>query len=293
MFLAILLLLLGLIYPIAYYVKSNNGEIRIVATTTTSLYVTGLLDKLAEEFKEEHPNVIIDFVPVGSGEALRRAANGDACMVFVHAPSLERVYVDRGVIVNGTIFAYNYFVIAGPSNDPAGIKGFSSAVEGFKRIYVAGERGQALFVSRGDLSGTHVREWILWRKAGLNPNGTKWYIEAGAGMGKTLLIANEKNAYVLTDISTFTKFKLEGRLPNLEILVAGGDELINIYSAYLVRSCDGIKAEVAKEILEFVGTDFQEIIKIFGSDEFGSPLFNPVSGNEKYLAMRWEELSNE
>ncbi len=126
-------------------------------STTTSLYATGLLDKLAEEFSKDHPNIVVQFIAVGSGEALKKAALGDADLVLVHAPPLEKEYLEKEVIYDGKIFAYNYFVIVGPKNDPAGIKGLDP-ISAIRKIYEAGEKGLARFVSRGDYSGTHVRE---------------------------------------------------------------------------------------------------------------------------------------
>jgi tungstate transport system substrate-binding protein len=212
--------------------------------------------------------------------------------VFVHAPSLERVYVDRGVIVNGTIFAYNYFVIAGPSNDPAGIKGLTDPVEAFRRIYYAGEQGKAVFVSRGDNSGTHVKELSIWDKAGLDPSDKPWYIEAGQGMGGTLVIAGEKKGYVLTDISTYLKYKAEGRTPQIEALVTQGQDLINIYSVYAVNSCPEDLKGIVNDLIEYVSNDFQEIIANYGLKQYGVPLFNPAAGEEDWLRSEWMRLAS-
>jgi len=269
----------------------SNRSIRIIATTTTSLYATGLLDRLEDEVKKRYPYIDLDFIPVGSGEALRRAEFGDVHMVFVHAPSLEAKYIEKGIIFNQVIFAYNYFIIAGPSNDPAGIKNVSSATEAFRKIFEAGEMGKATFISRGDNSGTHIKELTLWRQAGLNPSKKSWYLETGSGMSETLRIANEHRGYVLTDISTFLKLKEEGKIPSLEVLLGESEELLNIYSAYITNKCSGKVKEAVFKVLEFLLTDFQRVIASYGVNKFGKPLFNPAMGGEEYLRQQWELLA--
>mgnify|MGYP000159064452 CR=1 FL=1 len=267
-----------------------SGTLRV--STTTSLYATGLLEKLAEEFRKQYPDVVVQFIAVGTGRALRLVANGDVDMTFVHAPSLEQKYINNGLLVDGRIIAYNYFIIVGPRGDPANIKGLTSPIEAFKKIYEAGVKGKALFISRGDNSGTHVRELAIWRRAGLNPKGQKWYIESGTGMSKTLLIANEKKAYTLSDIGTFLKLKGEGVLNELEILVGKGEELINIYSAYIANPQKyKVNYKLAKLFLEFVTSDKgQEIINSYGKDKFSQPLFYPAKGKEPELKVYWRKL---
>lgn len=274
------------------YTLLQGKEVRVRVTTTTSLYATGLLDYLAETFSKSNPNVVFDFIPVGSGEALRRAANGDACMVFVHAPSLEKQYILKGVITNRRIFAYNYFIVAGPNDDPAGVKNAPNVVEAFKRIYIAGEKGKAKFVSRGDNSGTHVKELSIWSLTGLDPHGKPWYLETGSGMAQTLLVANEEKAYVLSDIGTFLKLKKEGKIPNLEILYTNDTELINIYSVYIVTSCTGAEKEAALKFIGFIVSEGQELIAKYGVSEYGQRLFNPAKGKIEWLEEVWEQLSS-
>ncbi len=276
---------------VASLLSLKGGPVRVRITTTTSLYATGLLDYLGDQFRKDHPNVELDFIAVGSGEALRRAKQGDACMVFVHAPSLERRYMEEGVITDGRIFAYNYFIIAGPPSDPAGVREAESPVDAFERIYEAGERGEASFASRGDNSGTHVKELSVWRAAGLDPKGRPWYLETGSGMGATLLVANEKGAYVLSDIGTFLKYSKDGKLPDLVILLEGGDELLNIYSVYLVPSCTGEEAKYARAFADFVVRDAQDLIARYGVSKYGQPLFYPAMGKLDWLRKRWQALA--
>ncbi len=284
---AITLLAVGaLILGVVYLQGLQNRTLR--ATTTTSLYATGLLDVLAEEFERRNPGVSVEFVAVGSGEALRKAAMGDADLVLVHAPSLEKKYLGEDVLKPGRIFAYNYFLILGPGDDPAGIEGLSP-IDAFKKIYGAGERGEAVFVSRGDNSGTHVRELALWRLAGLDPRGKPWYIEAGAGMAQTLLVAGEKQAYTLSDIGTYLKFG--SKLGNLKPLVTEGDILINIYSAYPVNPAkvQGVDEELAEKFIDFLtSSSGQDLIRSFS----GGKLFKPVEDAQiEELQEAWKKLA--
>jgi len=273
------------------YMQSDK-LVRVRVATTTSLYATGLLDYLAEQFYRQYPNVNvrIDFIAVGSGEALKRAAKGDACMVFVHAPSLEREYVEKGILEQHRIIAYNFFVVVGPQDDPARVRGSGNVVEVFMKIYAAGEQGKAMFVSRGDYSGTHVREMSIWSLAGLDPRDKPWYRESGAGMAQTLIIANELKAYTLSDIGTYLKLKRDGRLPNLEILYSNDTELINIYSIYIVKSCTGEERKYAELFADFVYRN-QELIGHYGVDRYGQPLFYPAKDKESNLYRVWLKLS--
>jgi len=263
-----------------------RGERVLRVSTTTSLYATGLLDALAEEFQAGHPGVVVQFIPVGSGEALRRAEMGDADLVLVHAPSWCLEYLVRGFLKEGEVFSYNYFVLVVPPSDPAGASGLDP-VEAFSRLYEAGERGEAAFVSRGDNSGTHVREMSLWSRAGLDPRGRPWYVESGSGMSETLLLASEKGAYTLSDIGTY--LKMRDRI-ELEVLVEGGGELLNIYSVYLVNPerVPGVDEELAGEFAHFLLTDGQSVIASYGVEEFGRPLFHP---REDWLKGEWERLA--
>ena len=287
---AALLLAAGLV--LATQLAGTRGTIRIQATTTTSLYATGLLDELARAFQAKHPGVRIEFIAVGSGEALRRAADGEACMVFVHAPSLEKRYLEAGVLEGHRFIAYNFFAVVGPRSDPAGVREAGSAVDAFRRIYAAGEKGEARFVSRGDRSGTNVREMALWRLAGLDPRGKKWYIVSGQGMAKTLVMADELGAYTLSDTGTFLKLSLDGRIPGLALLYTNSSDLMNVYSVYLVKSCRGEEAKYARMFADFVaGPEGQRIIASYGADRYGRPLFYPAAGHEGMLREVWSRLA--
>jgi len=263
---------------------------RLVVSTTTSLYATGLLDYLAEKFNSAHPDVSVEFVAVGSGAALELAKRGDACAVLVHAPSLEQKYISQGVITDHQIFAYNYFIIVGPKSDPANVSGASSAADAFRRIYLVGEEGKTVFISRGDNSGTNVKELQIWNDSGLDPMGKQWYKSIGGGMDQALLVANELNGYTLSDMGTFLLFSKNGRLPNLALLFQNSAELINIYSSYIAASCSGSNLTAAREFVDFVN-GAQDLIGSYGLDKYGAPLFYPAKGNEDFLNRTWSELA--
>ena len=253
---------------------------RLVIATTTSLYDTGLLDMLETIFEEKYPQYDVSFIATGTGLALKYASKGDADAVLVHAPILEAKFMSEGYGVNRRIFAYNFFVIVGPKADPAKIKGLCAA-EALKKIAEAGRRGEACWVSRGDNSGTHVKEKLLWRTIGYNPDeirNEKWYVESGAGMGKTLLLANELNAYTLSDIGTYTKYWKEN-LVQLEILVEESEELINVYSFIAVNPnrVKGVNFKAAMKFADFlVSSECQKLIGEFGVKDYGRPLFKPA-----------------
>lgn len=270
------------------------SEVRVRIATTTSLYATGLLENLAERFKEKYPGIRLEFIATGTGAALRYAERGDACAILVHAPSLEKQYIKSGVLETGKIIAYNYFIIVGPEDDPAEVKGSRNIIEVFRRIYSAGESGGITFVSRGDFSGTHLRELEIWKKAGLNPVGKDWYREAAAGMEQTLIIANELSAYSLVDAGTYLRLRSEGRLPNLIMLYANHDDLdtINIYSAYVARACSGDERKYALLFLEFLQEN-QELIREIGEHEYGQPLFYPANERIEELMDLWSRIASD
>ena len=264
---------------------STQRPMVLHVSTTTSLYVTGLLDEVEHAFTEKYPDIKVQFIAVGSGEALARAEGGDADLVLIHAPLLEKGYIERGILKDHEFIAYNYFVIIGPADDPAGIRGLQDLKAIMEHIYYAGSKGKAVFVSRGDNSGTHVKELSLWRKAGLSPSGKSWYVESGAGMSQTLLMAQQKRAYTLSDTGTF--LKLSGQLPDLDVLVEEDDDLLNIYSAYIV-----VPKGASTKFLNFItGDEGQDIITVYGKETFGRPLFNPAKGREEFLSKKWQRVA--
>ena len=174
---------------------------KVILATTTSTVDTGLLDELLPIFKEQ-TGYEVSTIAVGTGEALRMGEEGNADVLLTHAPASEQPLVDKGDVINYQLVMHNDFVIVGPANDPAKIKGMKSATDSFKKIMDS----SSAFVSRGDDSGTHKKEKSIWEKLNVEPKGD-WYIEAGAGMGDTLRMASEEQAYTLTDRGTYLAWK--------------------------------------------------------------------------------------
>src|ERR1043166_873247 len=210
----------------------------IILSTTTSTQDSGLLDTLVPLF-EKQSGYTVKTVAVGTGQALASAASGDADVVLVHAPSLEKQYVAEGKLTNRRLVMYNDFVIIGPKDDPAKIRSTKSAGSALKLIGEA----KARFVSRGDNSGTYILEKSLWKSTGVEPSGP-WYIESGQGMGATLVIANERNAYAITDRGTYLSMRKRVTLP---ILLEGDKALLNIYSVMEVNPVNGPRVNTRSE----------------------------------------------
>jgi tungstate transport system substrate-binding protein len=194
-------------------------------------------------------------------------------VVLVHAPTLERPYVEKGTLVNRRLVMHNDFVLVGPTADPAGITGLDTAARAFARL---AER-QAVFVSRGDGSGTHTMERALWKAAGVAPSGT-WYLESGQGMGATLTIASEKAAYTLSDRATYLAFR---KRTQLAILLEGDAPLLNVYHVLEVDPArfprvNGVGGRAFADFLVSPAT--QAVIGRFGVEQYGQPLFVPDAG---------------
>jgi tungstate transport system substrate-binding protein len=247
----------------------------VILSTTTSTQDSGLLDVLVPLF-EKTTGYTVKTVSVGTGQALALAARGEADVALVHAPALEKQYVADGKMLNRRLVMYNDFVIIGPAEDPAKIKGQAKAADSLRRI----AETQSRFVSRGDKSGTHALETALWKQAGIEPKGS-WYLESGQGMGQTLGIANERAAYTLTDRATFLAFQQRVKLP---ILVEKDRALLNVYSVMEVNPANGPRVNSAggKAFADFmVSADTQAAIKAFGVDKYGQPLFVPIAGKRE------------
>ena len=244
----------------------------VILSTTTSTQDSGLLDVLVPLF-EKKTGLTVKTISVGTGQALALAARGEADVTLAHAASLEKKYVAEGKMTNRRLVMYNDFVIIGPPDDPAKIKGSAKALDALKRI----AESQSRFVSRGDRSGTHVLELALWKQVGVEPMGA-WYIESGQGMGQTLGIANDRRAYALTDRATYLAFAKRVDLP---ILVENDRPLLNIYSVMEVNPANGPRVNVAggKAFAEFVlAPETQDVIRTFGIDKYGQALFVPIAG---------------
>jgi tungstate transport system substrate-binding protein len=254
----------------------------LVIATTTSLYDTGLLDYLQPMFEKKY-NVKLKITSQGTGKAIELAKKGDADVLLVHSPSQELAYMKGGYGLNRRSFASNSFIIVGPADDPAGIKGMTPEMA-FTTIYLKGmnKTAKVAFVSRGDGSGTHTAEQKIWTNAKYNystqiqKSGT-WYVEAGKGMGETLQMANEKGAYALTDEGTYLAYKKD--LASTPI-ISSGSSLLNIYSVMAVYNDKQPveKIQMANNFINFlIDPTTQAEIGKFGVDKYGKSLFIPMS----------------
>ena len=245
----------------------------IILATTTSTQDTGLLDTLIPIF-EKKTGYFVKTIAVGSGQAMSMGSKGEADVLLVHSPDAEKKFIADGLGINRRIVMHNDFVIIGPADDPAKIKGEKSAVEAMKKIAAAG----ALFISRGDNSGTHSLEKKVWKAAGINPEGQKFYQQTGLGMGSTLNVAAEKKAYTIADRGTWLALQKNLGLP---ILCEGDAILLNVYHVMEVNQAKfpKVNAAGAKAFADFmVSTETQAIVAKFGIDKYGSPLFFPDAG---------------
>jgi tungstate transport system substrate-binding protein len=245
----------------------------VILATTTSTADTGLLDALAPLFLEES-GITLKPVAVGSGAALELGERGEADVLLVHSPAAEEEFMAAGFGMERRTVMVNDFIFVGPADDPARVAEAPSAREAMTRIANA----EAVFVSRGDDSGTHALERRLWEAAGITPEGI-WYTESGTGMGDTLNITAERGGYTISDRGTY--LALRDRL-GLEVLLEGDQALLNIYHVILVNPDNGRDIDVAagRAFLEFLlQSETQVAIGEFGVDEFGEPLFTPCADN--------------
>jgi len=261
---------------------------RLIISTTTSLYDTGLLDEIEKNYEATH-TVDINIISAGTGIAIEHAKNGDADVILVHSPSMEKTFLEEGYGVNRKIIAYNFFTIVGSADDPAGVEG-KTAKDAMKSIAAYGESlpdqtGQTkIWVSRWDNSGTHSKEQSLWKAAGYNYtliSDNPWYAKAGSGMGDTLNVADQKSAYTLSDIGTYLKFSREGII-SLTALLTEEKSLLNVYSAMAVNQTvpanqtlhERINYADAMDFITYlVSSETQQLIENYGKDTFGQSLF--------------------
>jgi len=273
------ILILGIVFLLLFITGITSVQAQpktIILATTTSTQDSGLLDVLLPIF-EKKTGYFVKTIAVGSGQAMAMGEKGEADVLLVHSPAAEKKFVAEGYGINRRLVMHNDFIIVGPSEDPAKIKGMRSASESFKKIASA----KALFLSRADKSGTHVKEMDIWRAAGIKTEGEKWYQQTGLGMGQTLSVASEKKGYTLADRGTYLALK---KNLGLDILVEGDAILLNIYHVIEVNPSKWPKVNAAggKAFADFmVSKETQEIIKTFGVDKFGSPLFFPDAGKKE------------
>jgi tungstate transport system substrate-binding protein len=268
--LALLLLTLAVTPVLAQGLAART----IVLSTTTSTQDSGLLDVLVPLF-EKQTGYTVKTISVGTGQALALAARGEADVTLCHAASLEKKYVAEGKLHGRRLVMYNDFVLIGPESDPAKVRGDKSVVDALKKIAAAGAR----FVSRGDKSGTHILELALWKAAGVTP-AAPWYIESGQGMGVTLGIANDRRAYTLSDRATMLAFS---KRVDLKPMVEGDRLLLNIYSVLEVNPANGPRVNAAggQAFADWIlSPETQAVIKTFGVEKYGQPLFVPIAGRK-------------
>jgi tungstate transport system substrate-binding protein len=266
---------LAMAFSMVGIAAAQPAQKNIIMATTTSTQDSGLLDVLLPIF-EKKTGYFVKTIAVGSGQAMAMGQKGEADVLLVHSPAAEQKFIAEGYGVNRRLVMHNDFIILGPSADPARIKGVKKASEAFKQI--AGTA--SLFVSRGDNSGTHAKEKDIWKAAGINPAGQKWYQETGLGMGQTLGVAAEKKGYTLADRGTYLALK---KGLGLDILVERDGILLNIYHVIEVnpQKWPKVNASGAKAFSDFmVSKETQAIIKTFGVDKYGSPLFFPDAGKK-------------
>jgi len=251
--------------------------------TTTSLEDTGVLKELTDAFEKKYPNIHVQTIASGTGQGLEYGKKGDVDLVMVHSKKQELAFIEEGYGSNRTIFAYNFFYVVGPENDPANIKGMT-ATEAFEKIMSSGESNPdaVQFLSRGDKSGTNTREITIWNSTGRDYTTSirdqPWYIETGKGMGDTLIIANEKSAYTLSDSATYLSFK--GNI-TLTALITEGTDLLNVYSLIPINpdKFSHVNSDAANKWIEFMTSkEGQEILGKYNVD--GQKLFNPYLGTE-------------
>jgi tungstate transport system substrate-binding protein len=253
--------------------RSQRGQtMRLALATTTSTADSGLLDYLLPDF-EKREGVKVDVIAVGTGQALQLGQDGNADVLLVHARDREDAFMTAHHGTRREDVMYNDFVVLGPADDPAGIKGMTSAADAFKKI----AEMQSRFISRGDQSGTYSKELSIWKAAGIEPIGD-WYISSGQGMGEALTMANEQQAYILSDRATYLVRSLGGL--DLEVLVEGDPTLFNLYGVIAVNPEKNpqINAVMAQKFIDWIiSVPVQVKIRAFGMEAYGQSLFFPDS----------------
>lgn len=256
-------------------VPASAASRNLILATTTSTQDSGLLDVLIPAF-EKKTGLFVKTIAVGSGQAMAMGEKGEADVLLVHSPAAEEKFLRDGFGSSRALVMHNDFILVGPAADPAGIRGARPSVEAFRKIAAKG----ALFLSRGDKSGTHSKEMGLWKAAGVSGEGKPWYQQTGLGMGQTLSVAAEKKGYTLADRGTYLAMRKSLGIP---ILVEGDKDLLNVYHVIVVNPAKWpkVNAEGAKAFAAFmVAPDTQKTIGTFGVEKFGAPLFFPDAGKK-------------
>jgi len=254
----------------------------LLIATTTSLYDTKLLDSIQDIYERE-TGVHLKITAQGTGIAIQIATRGDCDLLLVHSPSQEKAFIDKGLGINQRCFAYNYFEVVGPANDPAGVRDLTPEAA-FKKIRGLGLNNtpNVFFASRGDGSGTHTAEQAIWARAGFNytkdvATSGPWYLSVGKGMGDTLVVADQKGAYTLTDEGTFLAFKKQ---LSLMPLITNKPTLLNRYSAIAVNPAKNPNVNIVQAdrfINWLTGAEGMQILSDYGKDKYGKALFTPLT----------------
>lgn len=250
---------------------SRGGD--LIVGATTSLQDTGILDEMIRAFQEESGFRVAAVTPIvaGSGQVLELARRGEVDVVITHSPAAEERLIAEGDGIDRRPVMENFFLVVGPGDDPAVVREVPTPAQAFRRIAESGRS----FISRGDGSGTHMRELAIWQEAGLDPHGRSWYQESATGQGQNLLIASDRGAYTLVDSATFRVFQ-----ERVELVPYVIDEQIrNRYSVTLVNPerHGGVNAEAAKAFADFLtSAQGQRLIEEFGRDQYGESLFLPL-----------------
>jgi len=274
-YLIVTVLAIGLLVTASPVFAASVKQKNIILATTTSTQDSGLLDVLIPLF-EKKTGYFVKTIAVGSGQAMAMGQKGEADVLLVHSPDAEMKFMAEGSGINRRLVMHNDFIIVGPPDDPVTIKMSKSVKEGFKKISL----GSALFLSRGDNSGTHAKEKAIWKSSAINPEGQKWYQQTGLGMGQTLNVASEKKGYCLADRGTYLALK---KNLGLDILLEGDPLLLNVYHVIEVNAAKWpkVNAPGAKAFSDFmVSRQTQKIIGSFGVAKYGSPLFFPDAGKK-------------
>ncbi len=256
-----------------------KAQERLRVATTSSLYDTGLWALLEPRFEAKY-KVELDVLYANTGISIEYGKRGDVDAIAVHDKTRELAFISDGYGTTRNVFAYNYFVIVGPASDPLQLKGLSPEAA-FKKL---AESKTASFISRGDNSGTHSKEQAIWKAAGLTyadvQKSGAWYVQAGSGMGPTLVMAGEKDAYTLSDIGTFLAYKGQTGLVSI---VDTGSIMLNVYSVIPVNQAKiaTVNSKMAQNLVDFmVSEDIQKLIGEYGVKDYGQALFTPCAGNE-------------
>jgi tungstate transport system substrate-binding protein len=255
-------------------------------------------DQMKTEFQMQFPWTTINFLSQGTGAAIQTAMRGDADMIMVHAPSSELPFLSGGYGVNRKIIASNFFIIVGPNDDPANISGLTP-VAALQRMKTLGEQGQAIWISRGDGSGTNTKEKALWAAAGINwtqiRTETSWYKETGQGMTPTLLVANQLGGYTLSDTASYLTNTNNGNI-QMKVVIQATQDLLNVYS---VMVCNPLNINLtqthfaASMLFEWwlLSSSGQNLLANYGTSTFGAPLFAPfvplVSAGTNSTLLSW------